>query len=208
MQEEKHTDTKKNVNSLQTGLKQTPKQPIKKKKKISGAAIFSIFLVVVIIGLFAAIYLDLGGAKQMAVSLLKLEPAPAATDAAGGMTQAELEQRSGELDKRDTGLDARQDALDTKEDELSTKEQDLKQRETAVTEAEGRVSEQRKIFLVSAAKIYESMDVKKAAKAIGGMDTAQEMAEILLYMDNIKAAAILDQLSSALATEILSEMMR
>ncbi|MGE5495292.1 MAG: MotE family protein [Burkholderiales bacterium] len=205
----KTLDIKKSANNISTG-KQTSAKVQKKKKKISAGALLSIVLVVLIAGACAAVYFDIGGAKQIVSSLLELDTPAVAAE--GG---ANLSAEQAKFDKREKTLDAKEEELHQKEldlkkleEDLNAKEQDLDKRESAVKDVEEKVSEQQKQYYTSVAQIYEKMDVKKAAKAISGLASPQEMAQVLLYMSSEQAGKVLDQINSAVATEILSEMMK
>lgn len=204
-------EIKKSVNTSGAGQKPTQAKAQKKKKKISAGALISIVLIIAIAGVFAAVYFDIGGAKQIAASLLKLE-ATASADGTGGTDntaeQSQLDKREETLKQKEQELSKKEDELKTKEDELNTKDQDLTQRETTVKDAEKKVGEEQDKYYTSVSQIYEKMDVKKAAKAISGLTSPQEMAKVLLYMTKDQAGKVLDQINSALATQILSEMMK
>jgi flagellar motility protein MotE (MotC chaperone) len=206
----KTTGIKKSANTVNTGLKQASAKVQKKKKKISAGTLFSIVLIVLIAGACAAVYFDIGGTKQIVASVLELNtPASATEDGTDkSAAQAQLDQREAALGKKEEELHQKEVDLKAKEDELSTKEQDLTQRESAVKEIETQVDEQQKQYYTSVAQIYEKMDVKKAAKAVSGLASTQEMAQVLLYMSSEQAGKVLDEINSAVATEILSEMMK
>lgn len=205
----KVSQIKKSANTVNTGIKQTQAKAQKKKKKISAGTLICIVLIVLIAGAVAAVYFDIGGAKQIAASLLKLD---APVSAEGGTENSaaveQLDQREKTLDEKEQELSKKEDELNTKEQELGTKEQDITQRESAVKETEKTIDEQQKEYYTSVAQIYEKMDVKKAAKAISGLASTQEMAQVLLYMTKDQAGKVMDQINATVATQILSEMMK
>ena len=201
---------KKNTNNVNAGTKRTSAKVQKKKKKISAGALLSIVLVVLIAGACAAVYFDIGGAKQIVASLLQLDTPAAAVEDGGDLSaeQAKLDQREETLGKKEEELHQKEIDLKKLEEDLNTKEQDLNQRESAVKDVEAKVGEQQKQYYSSVAQIYEKMDVKKAAKAISGLESPQEMAQVFLHMSSEQAGKVLDQINSVVATEILSEMMK
>jgi flagellar motility protein MotE (MotC chaperone) len=156
------------------------------------------------------VYFDLSGAKGILVSLLKLETVTTEEGKTTGTStdQTKLDQREETLNKKQEELNKKEDELKTKEDELKTKEQDITDRENKVKDAEKTVDDQQKEYFTSVAQIYEKMDVKKAAKAISGLKSTQEMVQVLLYMTKEQAGKVLDQINSTVATQILSEMMK
>lgn len=209
MQEENKTpEIKKNTTSNNAGLKQIQKPPQKKKKKMSAGALGCIVLVVLFAGALAAVYFDLGGTKQIAASLLKIEPVRTEADEQIKAKQDELDELMKTLDKKESDLDLREDELSTREDGLSAKEGELTQREAAVVKEETEADAQREAYLKTVAERFGKMDVKKAASAIAGMETAEDMAKLLLYIPTEQAALVMNQMKSALVTEILSEMMK
>lgn len=210
MQEEnKPSEIKKNTNPINSGLKQIQnKPPQKKKKKISAAAIVCVVIIVLVIGAVAAVYFDVGGAKQIVSSLLKLEPANTGEGSAAEKKQEELALWEKSLSDKENELKDKEKGLDDKEGELNKKEGGLIAREAAVAEAESEADKEREEYLKTVADRIGKMDVKKAAAAIAGMDTTMDMAKILLYIAPEQSALIMNQMKSALATKILSEMMK
>jgi len=204
----KTLDIKKSANNQNT-VKQTSAK-VQKKKKISAGALISIVLVVLIAGACAAVYFDIGGAKQIVASLLELDTPAAAAEGGADLSaeQAKLDKREKTLDKKEEELHQKELDLKKLEEDLNAKEQDLNKRESEVKDVEEKVGEQQKQYYTSVAQIYEKMDVKKAAKAISGLTSPQEMAQVLLYMSSERAGKVLDEINSAVATEILSEMMK
>jgi flagellar motility protein MotE (MotC chaperone) len=209
MQEYSNIQDKRNINPVKSNaIKQTQKAPAKKhRKKISGAAILCIILLLAIAGSAGAVYFDIAGAKQMVASVLQIS---APTTTAVSTANTDIEAQKADLEKRAKDLSVREQNLKTKEDELSTKEQDIAKREKAVTDAESKLAsdKQQQVYIQTSAKIFEQMDAAKAAKAIAGMKTTDEMAHVLLNMSTAKAALVMNQMSSALATKILSAMVK
>jgi flagellar motility protein MotE (MotC chaperone) len=111
-----------------------------------------------------------------------LESAPQTEVSDAEAAKEELALEEERLNKKDTELSQRKSELDEKEEALNTKDQELKQRETAVAEGESRINKLKQEYLVSAAKIYEGMEAKKAASAIAGLKTKEEMVLIFLNM--------------------------
>lgn len=223
MQDEKRPPVAKtNQGAPKPGVKPAKKSAAAKaKKKVSPAVIAAVLIVVVIVGLLAAVYFDIGGAKQAAVSVLNLDTT--ATDsgddtaqandddaAAQASAQADIDAQKAKLEQRQKDAADKESALDQREQELNDKEQDLATREAAVSEAQTQADSTaaREQYLASAAKIFEQMDTAKAATAISGMSSVEDMAQILMHMSEDQAALIMDKLSSKLATTILSEMMK
>jgi flagellar motility protein MotE (MotC chaperone) len=209
MQEYSNIQEKRNINPVKSNvIKQTQKAPAKKqRRKISGSAILCIILLLVITGSAGAVYFDIAGAKQMVVSILKIN---ASAPTAESTAQTDMEAQTAALEQKAKDLSVREQNLKTKEDELGTKEQGIAGREKAVTDVEAQLNsdKQQQSYIQTSAKIFEQMDAAKAAKAIGGMKTTGEMAQILLHMSTEKAALVMNQMSSSLATKILSAMMK
>jgi len=199
-------DAKKNPQTIQA----------KKRKSISFAAVFSILLILLIAGAGAAVYFDLGGLKGAVVCALQTEsPEPEETPVPTPDPQAAaLSKLKKSLLDKEQALYLKEKDLKAKEEELGAKEEQIARREAAVAEAESAKSAaenaaaQAQAALIASAKIYEQMDPAKAAAAISGLKSVQQMADILTRMASDKAAKIMEQMKSTLATKILSQMVK
>ena len=183
----------------------------KPKKKISGGTILAIVLVVAVIGLGAAVYFDLGGTKQMLASTLGLttmEEANAETAAQAAAAQADFDTQQAKIKSSQESLSQKEDELDARESELNAREHALSEQEAVLAETVDTADQQaqRDQQLDAAAEIFAQMDAASAAKAIAGMDSVADMAQILMRMPSEQAALIMEKMSSSLATKILSEM--
>jgi len=188
-----------------------PASDPKTKKKMSGGAMMAIVLVVAIIGLSAVVYFDLGGAKQMVASTLGLttvKQADAEAAKLAAAAQADLETEQTKIKSSQESLSQKEEELDARERELNAREQALSEQEAALAETVGTADQQaqRDEQLDAAAEIFAQMDAASAAKAIAGMDSVADMAQILMRMPSEKAALIMENMKSSLVTQILSEM--
>ncbi len=209
MQEEKKTTDIK----LKAAKSSSVSGASKGKSKLSGGALVSIVLIVLIIGFCAAVYFNLGGVKQTVAQALGFTTAEAAAqdkseqDAAA---QADFEAQNTEIKNKQQKLSEKEDELDARESELNAREEELTGRENAVTEAEREAAQQAQAQadLAAAAEIFAKMEASAAAKAIAGMDSVEDMAKILAAMPREQAALIMQNMKDALKTDILSVMMK
>lgn len=182
-------------------------QPKRKKQRfISFGAILSIILILAVIGFFLAVYFDVGGLRKTAVTMLNLSaPTNAQLDAVNQqINDAKKELKSVQDETKD--LKAKDEELGKKEQQLASREQAIiiKEQEIENTKQQEKETED---TIKAASVIFEQMDAKNAAKAISELETPQEMAELLVHMESEKAAAIMDEMDTKLASEIASEMM-
>lgn len=217
-EQRKHPAPKKNTKppkSKPVPKANKPKVPTTKKpnKKISGAAIFSIVLLVLVVGLVVLVYLDVGGLKLMAVDMLELdEPTNEQIAAAEAkMTEAEQKIKDAEQKEKETSsfkreLDKREKELTAREETVTANEKILSDREAALNNLE-KTQEQQKQDLAAAILILERMDADKAAAAISALGSKDVMVATLLGMASDKAALVLAEMETDLAAEIFSEMM-
>jgi len=184
-------------------VRNTGTQPAAKKKgKLSGGALLSIVLLVLVIGVCAAVYLNLAGAKDMVADVLGLTTIESASEIRAE-AQAEIETQTAEIASEKSALKEREKALDAREKDLSEREAALSDLEAAATEEEQAAKE-----LKAAAEIFAKMDAASAAKAIAGMKSVDEMVKILANMPSEQAALVMDEMDSKLASSILSAMMK
>lgn len=184
-----------------------------KPKKLSGGAMLSIVLMFAIIAACAAVYFNLGGARQALVSALGMTTVEAAAEKSlqtEAAAQAELDEQAEEMEREQSELQEKKDELDARENELNHREQELAARETAVSETEAGAAqeEQAETELAAAAQIFAQMEPKSAAKAIAGMETTEDMVKILMSMSSDHAALIMEEMDSGLVSEILSAMLQ
>jgi len=106
-----------------------------------------------------------------------------------GMLRQELQKERDELVRM-------QNELDTQRGELKKKELSLGERLIVIDQAEAA-------GLRRSALIYEAMEGKKAAPAIGALDRPQA-AKVLSFMDEKKAARVLQELQPEVAAELMS----
>ena len=137
----------------------------------------------------------------------------------------------------DTLLTERENALDEREDALNARENDLRQQEAALVGDNDNldkraaaltarekafkeqqlnstplfrreISEEKLTELKNLGKIYSTMEPDAAAQALSLLSGAQEMSEVLFYMDNTAAAALMAALNPEIAAQITREMLR
>lgn len=182
-------------------------QPKRKKQSfMSFGAVLSIILILAVIGFFLAVYFDVGGLKNTAVSMLNLSaPTNAQLDAVNQQLIAAKEELQTVQDET-KDLKAKEEELDKKEQQLIARDQALDKKAQDIEDS--KVQEKDAEDTIKAASvIFEQMDAKNAAEAISELETPQEMAELLTHMASDKAAAIMDEMDTKLASEIASEMM-
>ena len=186
--------------------------PQKPKKKISGGLVVALFFLILIAGAVGVVYFDLGGFKDVAVTALKLnEP-----------TSAQLEKEAA----REKAFADKENALLAVEEEQKATAKELKAREKAVTAAEADLAERdaaltqmetelnklseslnaEQLDLDAAVQMFSNMDAKRAAKALSGIDEPADIALLLLHMDSVKSALILNNMRSSLATKVMTEI--
>lgn len=190
---------------------QTPNQQVrntgtppaaKQKGKLSGGALLSIVLVVLVLGVCAAVYLNIAGAKDALAGALGLTTIESAS-AQRAEAQAGIDEQAAEIAGEKSALKEREKTLDARE-------KDLSDREAAIGGLEGTASEQEQAAreLKAAAEIFAKMDATSAAKAIAGMKSVDEMVKILSNMPSEQAALVMNEMESKLASDILSAMMK
>lgn len=216
MQEEKKpVEQKKNIKTAKAATKKRQKgqpSPKKKKKRISAGVLVSIVFVIAIAGVFAMVYFDIGGTKQSVIEMFSLDIPPDEQIVSAHQMVEEALTKQEELELQIETLDQQLDDWEDREDELIDKQEDLADKEQELAELEETISgddsetEGEDDVLTATVKIFEEMDTAKAAEAIVGMETIQERVTLLINMTSDKAALILDQMDSELATKILSEM--
>lgn len=185
-------------------IRAVPKR--KAKSSISAGAVLSIILILAVIGFFLAVYFNVGGLKQTAVSMLNLStPTNAQLEATNhqiALAREELQSvkdetkdinaRAAELDDKEKQLEARKQALNTRAEQIENEKQQDKDAEETIK---------------AASLIFEQMEAKNAARAISELETVQEMALLLTHMASDKAADIMNEMDSDLTSEIASVMM-
>jgi flagellar motility protein MotE (MotC chaperone) len=182
----------------------------KKKKKLSGGMILSIFLIVLILGFGAVVYFNVGGMKQTVAGFLKLS-APVNPTAeqikeadeklkAVETAQAALDKATAEQKKKDTELNKREKAVTERETASATKEAEL---DSLKKTLDGELADQQ-----ATVAMFERMDAVKAAKAIGSMKNTDDIVRLLSAMASDKAAAILDNMDQKVATKVATAMMQ
>ena len=158
------------------------KAKIKVKKKANPFAIVCILLVVLVAAFCAMVYFDIGGLKQMVAGALQMEKPTqgqlaevqaaqkALDDTKADLLKTSTEQKktasdqkkaASDLDKREKDLQAREQALTTRQAELDTLQQQLA----------GKQVDQK-----ATVDMFANMDAVKAAKAISGMKSVNDMA--------------------------------
>ncbi len=204
-----------------TGSK--PAQPEKAKGKVSGGAVFSVLLIVLMIAAGAVIYFNVGGVRQQLADILQTEEGTAADEALALDAQAieqrktELDAQAADLEKEKASLKSRTDKVKEREQAINDNEKALEERETALTKREAAVttaelglqeSQQKQSDLAATAKIIEAMDPAVAATAISGLSTVEDMVSVLSLMSSKKTADILGHMEVKLATKVISKMMK
>ena len=180
----------------------TGQHAAKKKRKLSGGALLSIVLVVLVLGVCAAVYLNIAGAKDALAGALGLTTIESAS--------AQRAEAQAGIDEQAAEIASEKSALKDWEKALEAREKDLTERESAVGGLEDTVAqqEQAEAELQTAAQIFAQMDAESAAKAIAGTKSVDEMVKILTNMPSEKAALVMDEMDSSVASDILSEMMK
>ncbi len=217
MQEEtKKTEVRNKAAVSSSGVRPTLTKTVKspdsgQKKKMSGGTLLAIVLILAIIAAVAAVSFNLGGAKQAlatALGFTTVEQADAETSQQALAAQAEYQTQQENIKSSQESLSQKEGELNTRESELDAREQALSEREAEVSATVDAADQQaqRDAQLDSAAEIFAQMDPTSAAKAISGMDSVEDMAQILMRMPSEKAALIMEKMSSSLATQILSVM--
>ena len=176
------------------------------KKNMPMGTVVCIVVIIAVIGFFVMVYFNIGGLKNTAAELLALD-VPAAADAA--LAEQQIQQAQDEraaIEQKERELNKKEDALADLDEELAAKEEAINAaiEQHASEEAQAKAEQEE---LLAAALIFEQMDAGNAAEAISGLETAQEMAQLLMNMASEKAAEILDEMDSELASEIASAMM-
>lgn len=172
----------------------------KSKRKFPGTLLLLLAFVLIAGAFVSMVYFDVAGFKGKVVSALKLDAAVMAEVDKQQAQALELEQKQNDLNTRSAELDKLATTLQKREDAVAQKEATLKEAEQAVESSSADIAE--------LAALLENMDAAKAAAAIGGMTQISDIARLLTKMDSAKAALILGNLDTALATEILTQMMR
>lgn len=162
----------------------------------------SIVLIVLIAGACAAVYFNFFGAKGFVAKVLGLTTIESAAEQRAS-EQAEIDKQKEEIASEMAALQELEKTLDTREKELNKREADLGEQEEATA-----AQEQAEKELAAAAEIFAKMDPESAAKAIAGMGSVDEMVKILTNMPSEQAALVMDKMSSRLASDILSAMMK
>lgn len=194
-----------------TKIKPNNDLPKKKKKKISGGAVFSIILIIGIVGVLAMVYLNIGGLKETVGSMLGFDLPTAEQLAVADEATAAAQEKQDMAEEQEQQLSSLTRELAKKEQELTAKEQALSERETALEGKEElidqgeKTAEQEKTDLEATVLIFEQMEAAKAAEAISGMDTEADMARVLINMTSERAAAIVNEMDPALVTKIFQQ---
>lgn len=177
----------------------------RKKKKVSFGGIFSIFLLIVIAGVVGVIYFDLFGSRQILVDVLELgKPTQVQLDELNAKI-SELATKEEEYNSTIFNLNKREKEVTDKEKELDAKEKELENKESELNTLKNSVVSG-KNDLKTMAKMFELMDAKKAAKAIGDMEKVEDIIVLLANMDSEKSALILDNIDTKMATKIMDEV--
>ncbi len=217
MQEEnKKTEKKKKILTAKSASEKRPKEKPskmkKKKKRISSGVLASIVFIIVIAGVFAMVYFNIGESKQAVIELFALDIAPDVRIVSANEMLEEALTKQEELELEIEALESQIDVWEEKDDELEDIKKDLAKKEKELSELEvsltgtGEDGEVKDSNLMATVEIFEEMDTVKAAEAIGGMKTVQEKVLVLVNMQSDNAASILDQMDKETATAILSEM--
>ncbi len=188
-----------------------PAAASKKKKAKPNPAVLACILLVVLIGAcFAAVYFDLAGMKQTAVTLLKLDtPTQGQTDAKKAAEDAlaleKQEMNKVSTEQKKTANDQKKTAV-----ELDKREKELAQKETAVEDRQKELDalqqqlNGKQIDYAALVAMFENMAPAKAAAAISAMKKVGDMVRLLAGMKSEKAALILENMDQKIATKILA----
>lgn len=166
----------------------------KKKKKVSGKAIFAIIIVLLIAGAGVSYYFNLLGVKDKVVGFFISQ------DQTYQNTLTQYNEQTQAYEAKQSELDTKQQQLDKKEQELTTREQALAQQESTATGGATAAGSTKNASAV--APMFEGMDAGAAAAIFNSTASDTWIAQVLAQMDQKKAAAILAQMDSAKASEV------
>ncbi|HUW30892.1 MAG TPA: hypothetical protein VM223_04715 [Planctomycetota bacterium] len=117
--------------------------------------------------------------------------------------EAKLADREKRLDILKADLQREKGELEQMRSDLALKREEMKQSEASYNEKVAEIQQVELAGLQRSATIYEAMDSKKAAAAIGLLDKTQA-AKLLSLMDEKKAARVLGEMQSRGAAELMA----
>ncbi len=183
-----------------------PKEkPIKEKKakgekkpmKAGMAALITALVFLALIGgAAAAVMTDLFGVRKAAAAWLA-----GGEDVLQSQQALALMSREQELNKREAELAVREKTATAKEKELSNQSIALSAREALLSEKEQQNASSDEA-LKQLTGMYAKMDAESAAGILSQIKDKQDITDILMGMNASKAAAILEAMEPALASEI------
>ena len=177
--------------------------PEKNKHHISMGGILCVLIILLVAAAVAAVYFDLGGAKNMAVSALKLDKPTAAQ-------LAEIDTKQKDL--ADAQAKIEQETADQKKTagEIDKKQAALQQQQTAISMQQAELDKQKQSSETDKATIaiFEQMDPAVAANVIQNMASVDDMVKLLTSLKSDKAALIMDHISQNVATQIATQMVK
>ncbi|MFA5340343.1 MAG: hypothetical protein WC332_01060 [Clostridia bacterium] len=150
----------------------------------------------------------LGKEKEVLVKRLEFEYAQKLDTAQNDMLKEEravLVAEYEELEIAKADFEARMSRLESSEKQLETEKADLEARETELLERINQF-ENGILEVTELGKIYQAMEPKNAAKILGSMSDAQQIAKILKTMKTDNVAAILELMETQKAADILSKL--
>ncbi len=188
--------------------KQSPQG--KPKRKTPWVLIVGLLLTLLFAASVGMVYFDIAGFKDTAITALKLtDPTKSQLDT--------LDTREKEFTDRENAVLAAEEAqkaaakdFKSREKAIATKEKELADREAAITQKQAELdalaASQNAADITSAVTMFSNMDPVKAAKAMSGVKSPDDIALLLIHMDSKKSAAILDNMKAALATKVMTSI--
>jgi flagellar motility protein MotE (MotC chaperone) len=172
---------------------------VPEKKKVKGGAVAAIVIVVLIALFGVSYYYNLMDTKTKIIQFFinqddtytKAMASQQALSDSIAQQQTDIESRSKELDQRSADLDTREQAVGDKESAAAD-------RQTA--------DEQKKAETAKMVTIYEGMDAAVASGILSNYTDKQWIADLLMQMNEKKAAAIMAAMDPQLAASITALM--
>lgn len=175
--------------------------PRKKSKK--GLLIFLLIFLILIGGAGYALYrIGILDPVLVAVGMM-----PSPEELTIEERQSRLERQADELDARAAELDKREEDVERKEKSIRLREEDVQRREselTSFTAVMESSSPEQLDALKKVSKICNQMEAEDAVGIVQNLANADEIALVIYYMTEEKAAQLLTLLPQATAAKVLS----
>ena len=181
-----------------------------KKPKKRGGIIKLIILIVFIIAaaafLFLSIRFDIGGVRTKMIEAVNLLDPNYAQRVEILET---LEQREAELIEREENAVQEEQRLAELEEELFLFQDELySDQADRIPIYRRRMNEKDLADMVSISLTYAKMDPVAAAEIMSSLETVEDMAAVIYYMNESNAAAIMSEMDSSIAAEITVLLLR